>query len=111
MLVHHANVQSVGVVGVFDLDLHAVFFNDARLGLVQPEQHAHQGRFARAVLAQQRVHLAFFQLQSDVVIRLDARELFGDVQHLNDILTHWLLLLFSPQSRGFLTIHYIFFYG
>ena len=62
VLVDHADAQVVGVVGVVDLNDLAVLLDRALLGLVQPEQHAHQRRFTRAVLAQQGVDLAFFQL-------------------------------------------------
>ena len=85
VLVHHADAEVVCVVRVLDRDDLAVFFNDALLRLIQTEQDAHQRGLARAVLAEQRVDLALFQLQGDVVVRDDAGEPLGDVQHLNRV--------------------------
>ena len=85
VLVDHADAQCIGVVGVFDGHLHAVLFDDALLGLVQAEQHAHQRGFAGAVFAQQRVDLSLFQLEGDIVVGLDAGELLGNVKHLDHI--------------------------
>ena len=62
MLMHHADAQVIGVVGVLDGHHLAVLFDDALLRLVQSEEHAHQRGFPRAVFAEQRVDLAFFQL-------------------------------------------------
>ena len=72
VLVHHADAQIVGVVGILDLNLFPVLFDDALLGLIQAEQDAHQRGFAGAVLAQQRVDLPFAKLQGDVVVGYDA---------------------------------------
>ena len=62
VLVDHADAQCVGVVGVLDGNLHAVLFDDALLGLVQAEQHAHQRGLAGTVFAQQGVDLSLFHL-------------------------------------------------
>ena len=83
MLVHHADAQGVGVVGVFDADLLAVLFDRAVFRLVQTEQNAHQRGFTGAVFAQQGVHFAAAQLEGDIVVGLDAGEFLGDVQHLD----------------------------
>ena len=98
VLVHHADPQRVGVIGIFDLHHLAVLFDDALLRLVQAEQHAHQRGLSGAVLAQQRVDLAPLQLERDVIVCNDSRKALGDVQHFNGI---WLfqatalLLLYS----------------
>ena len=84
MLVHHADAKRVGVVRVLDLDLFAIFLDNAFFRLIQTEQYAHQGRFTGAVFAQQRMDLAFAQLQRDIVVGLDTGELLGDVQHLDN---------------------------
>ena len=47
-----------------------------------PAQHAHQRRFARAVLAQENVDLAALQLEVDRVERRDARKPLADATHL-----------------------------
>ena len=83
VLVDHADAQCVCIVGVADGDLLAVFEDLTLLRLIQTEQHAHQGAFACAVLAQQGMDLTFAQLQGNVVVCLDARELLGDVEHLD----------------------------
>ena len=85
VLMHHAYVQGRGVVGVLYPDLLAVLLDDALLRLVEPEQHAHKRALARAVLAQQGVNLAAPELKRYVVVGNDARELLGDVEHLNDV--------------------------
>ena len=85
VLVHHADAQRVCIVGILDGYLHAVLFDNALLGLIQTEQHAHQRGLARAVFAQQGVDLTLLQLKRDVVIGDDTREPFRDVQHFNGI--------------------------
>ena len=84
MLVHHADAKRVGVVRVLDLDLFAIFLDNAFFRLIQTEQYAHQGRFTGTVFAQQRMDLAFAQLQRDIVVGLDTGELLCDVQHLDN---------------------------
>ena len=86
VLVHHADVQRGGVVGIVDLNLFAVLLDDSGLGLIEAEEDAHQRRFSGAVLAEQGMDLALAQLQCDVVVRLDAGELLGDVKHFDYIL-------------------------
>ena len=82
VLMHHADAEVVCVVRVLYLDLDAVLFDDALLGLIQTEKHAHQGRFSRAVFAEQRVYLALFELKRNIVVGDDAGEPLGDVKHL-----------------------------
>ena len=60
---------------------------DQDLALVRPVEaveDVHQRRLARAVLAEQRVHLALAQVEVDVVVRDDAREPLRDAPHLED---------------------------
>ena len=83
MLVHHADAQVVGGVGVLDVDLLPVFLDNAMFRLIQTEQNAHQCGFARTVLPQQSMYFAAAQLQSHVIVCLDAGEFLGDVQHLD----------------------------
>ena len=85
VLVYHADSQRVGVIGVLDLHHLAVLFDDALLRLVQAEQHAHQGGFSGAVLAQQGMDLAPLQLERDVVVGDNSRKALGDIQHFNRI--------------------------
>ena len=83
VLVHHADAQCIGIVGVADGDLLAIFEDLTLFRLVQAKQNAHQRTLARAVLAQQSVYLAFAQLQGDVVVCLDTGEFLGNVEHLD----------------------------
>ena len=80
-LVDHADAQCVCIIGVADDNLLAVFADLTSFRLVQAKQHAHQCTFAGAVLAQQGMYLAFAQLQGDIVVWLDSRELRGNVEH------------------------------
>ena len=86
VLVHHADAEGIGVVGVLDGNDLTVFLDDALLRLVHTEQDGHQGRFACAVFAQQRVDLSVPELQGNVVVGDDPREAFCNIQHLNSIL-------------------------
>ena len=88
MLVHHADVQGSGIVGVVDSYHLAVLFDHAGFRLVQTKQDAHQGGFSRAVLTQQGVDLPPPQLEGHVIIGLDAGKLLGDVQHFYHIVCH-----------------------
>ena len=83
MLVHHADAEIVGIVGVFDLDFLAVLFDGALLGLIKTEQNAHQRGFACAVLAQQGMNFALFELERDIVVGDDTGETLRDVKHFN----------------------------
>ena len=56
----------------------------AGVGLVEPVEDVHQRRLARAVLAEQRVHLAATELEVDVVVGDDAGERLRDPAHLED---------------------------
>ena len=85
VLVNHADVEVVGVVGVADFDNLSVLFNDAALRLIEPEEHAHQRRLAGTVFAEQRVDFPSLELEGDVVIGADAGKFLRDIQHLNDI--------------------------
>ncbi len=88
MLVHHADAQGVGVVGVAHLHGLAVLADLSPVGLVQAKQDAHQRGLAGAVFAQQGVNLSPPQLQRDVIIGADAGKILGDVEHFDDIVLH-----------------------
>ena len=83
VLVDHADVERVGVVGVADLHPLPVDADLPLLRLVQAEEHAHEGGLPGPVLPQQGVDLPPLQLQGDVVVGHDARKYLGDVQHLH----------------------------
>ena len=88
MLMHHADAQGIGVVGVIDFHHLAILFDHAGFRLVQAEQDTHQRGFPRAVLTQQGMDLSPLQLQGHVVVGLDAGKLLGDVQHFNHVVRH-----------------------
>ena len=52
----------------------------ALVGLVEPVEDVHQRRLAGAVLAEERVHLAAADVEVDVVVGDDARELLADAR-------------------------------
>ena len=85
MLVHHADAQCIGIVGVLDRDHLAVLADLALFRLIEAEENRHQRGLAGAVFAQQGMNLTLAQLQGNVVIGDDTWELFGDVQHFNCI--------------------------
>ena len=102
VLVHHADVQGGGIVGVIDPDLLTILLDNSLFRLVQAEQDAHQSGLARAVLAQKGVDLAALQLERHVIIGLDAGEFLGDVQHFDDIICHELtpLQIYGKAPAG-----------
>ena len=78
--------RALASLGSLDGNDLTVFLDDALLRLVHTEQDGHQGRFACAVFAQQRVDLSVPELQGNVVVGDDPREAFCNIQHLNSIL-------------------------
>ena len=95
VLMHHADAQRIGVVRVFNAYNLTIFANLALFRLIHAKEYAHQGRFARAVLAEQRMDFALPELQGDVIVGNNSRELLGNVQHLNNILAQSQSLLFA----------------
>ena len=61
----------------------------ACVGVIQAVEDVHESRLAGAVLTEQRMHLASPNIQIDVVVGDDARELLADAAHLeNELLGH-----------------------
>ena len=81
VLVHHSDTEAVGIVGVFYLDLFAVFFDNALFRLIKAEQNAHQGALACSVFAEQGVYLALFELKGNIIIGDYARKALCYMQH------------------------------
>ena len=100
MLMDHTDMQGGGVVGIVDLDLFAVLFDDAFVRLIEAEEHAHQRGFAGAVFAQQGVNLAPAQLQRNVVVGLDPRKFLGDVEHFDNVFRR----VIQPRPPPFLLV-------
>ena len=80
----HADARIDGVTGVVHLDLPAVYQHIAGGGLEQAVELVHQRRLARAVLAQNRVDLAFVDGEVDPVVGDKIAEFLDDVAHFND---------------------------
>ena len=89
VLVHHADAQGIGVVGVVDLHFLAVLMDLAFLRLVQTEQHAHQGGLTGTVFTQQGMDLTLAKLQGDIVVGDDTGKPLGDVQHFHCVICHF----------------------
>ena len=84
LLVDHGNAVADGILRAAEHDGPAAQQDLARVDPVQAGQHFHQRRFARAVLAHQRMHLAGPECQRNVHQCLDARERFADIARLED---------------------------
>src|SRR5690606_15212991 len=71
--------------------LHLPFIDNVPLVLamgIDARQDLHQRRFAGTVFANQRVNFAAAYRKGDVVERLHARKILGDVAHLEDDFAH-----------------------
>ena len=103
VLVHHADAQGIGVVGIVNLHPDAVLADEALLRLIHPEEDAHQRGFPGAVFAQQSVNFAVPELQGHVIVGHDAGEPLGDVHHLDGVafLIQSDYLLWQPALRCF----------
>ena len=85
------------------------------VGPVEPVEDVHERRLARAVLAEQGVHLAAAHVERDAVVGDDSRELLADVPHLEDeIVGHGCFLqeneeggLEGPPSRNRFVLCYL----
>ena len=82
MLVDHADTAGDGIGRTGDRDRGAVEQDLAGVGRREAVQDVHEGRLAGAVLAEQRVDLAWPDLEVDPVVRDDARIALGDPAHL-----------------------------
>ena len=78
VLVHHADAGRDGVPRAAEGPRLAVHQDLALVRLQQAVELVHQGRLARAVLAEQRVHLAGLDGQVDVVVGHQVAEALGD---------------------------------
>ena len=70
--------------------------NLSSVGPVEPVEDVHQRRLAGAVLAEQRVHFAATDVEGDLVVGDDARELLADVPHLENEVVG---LVFAHRGR------------
>src|SRR5262245_49009304 len=74
MLVNHSDAQRDRVMRISDISLAAIDKYLAAVGVVKAVRYPHDGRFARTVLADDRVDRAFVDRDRDVVIGNNAPE-------------------------------------
>ena len=79
VLVHHADARRQCRARIARWQHFAMHADAALVGHVVTEKNRHQRRFARAVLAQKREHLARAKRERDVVIGRQRPEALGDV--------------------------------
>jgi hypothetical protein len=78
VLVHHAHAPIDRIAGRRDANGLPVQMDLALVGVVEPVEDVHERRLARAVLAEQGVHLALGQLEVDAVVGDHPREALRD---------------------------------
>ena len=83
VLVHHADAQACGYIGVGDAHFPAVNSDGALVGFVGTEKYGHEGGLPRPVFAQDGVHLIFRHAEIHVVVGEDAGEALGDTAHVD----------------------------
>ncbi len=88
LLVHHGDTHFQRFQRVLDIDLLALVNNFAFVHLIDAEHTLHERGFTGAVLAHQRVDLAWTQLKLCVVQSLHAGERFADTAHFQAVLVH-----------------------
>jgi hypothetical protein len=79
MLVDHPNPIRNGIMGGGDRFQLAIDLDFTFIGLIQPEEDIHQGRFASAIFPQKSVNFTFLQIEIDVIVCENARKLFSDI--------------------------------
>jgi len=84
VLVHHPDALLDRGLRRAERDRFAVQRHLALVGCVEPVEDVHQRRLARAVLTEERVHLAMPQVEADIVVCDDTGEAFGDVPQLEE---------------------------
>ena len=81
VLMHHADAELDRLTGGVDADLLTVQKDFSFCRLVETDQDVHKRRFARAVFAEQGMHLALRHGKIDVMIGIEIAEAFADVLH------------------------------
>ena len=81
VLVHHRDAGVERVPRRVELDGPAVELDLAFVGAIEPGQDLRERRLARAVLAEQSVHLALSGLEVDAVVGHDAGKALRDPAH------------------------------
>src|SRR5579859_2607260 len=77
VLVNHTDTQAYGVARAVNMDQFAIDIDFATVGANQPVEDIHQGRFTRAIFANQRVNLSLAHLEMNKIVCHDPRPGFG----------------------------------
>ena len=94
-LMHHGNAPVQRIQRAFDLDFFTLVNDFAFIHVIDAEHTFHQGGFARAILAHQRMDGAGPQLQLRVVQCLNAREGLDNATHFQTIFRQFACPLLS----------------
>mmetsp|Transcript_6590 Transcript_6590/g.27250 ORF Transcript_6590/g.27250 Transcript_6590/m.27250 type:complete len:361 (-) Transcript_6590:4200-5282(-) len=78
VLVHHANAQGDGLLGVGDLDRLTVDLEGSGIGVVVAVEDGHQRALAGAVFADETMHAAGRDVETDVAVGLDGAKALGN---------------------------------
>src|SRR5260370_35653443 len=78
----HTNMQPDSTAWARDMRNLAIDENFTTIGVNQPIQDIHQGGFASAILANQRVNLAFTHFEIDMIVSNNTGPRLGDAAHL-----------------------------
>ena len=87
MLEHHPNADTDGIGGRLELDQRPVDGDRPFIRALHAVEDLHQGRLARTVLADDRVHGATPHREGDVLVGDDTWEALGDPMQLNGKVT------------------------
>ena len=83
MLMHHTDADRDGLFRGADTDFSTVNVDGATIGFVKTVQNRHQGRFTRAVFADDSVHGAACDGEVHVFVGANLTEAFIDVRQGN----------------------------
>ena len=104
-LMHHGNAPVKRVQRAFDLDFFTLVNDFAFIHVIDAEHTFHQGGFARAILAHQRMDGAGPQLQLRVVQCLNAREGLDNATHFQTIFRQFACPLLSKVKGAQVLLH------
>ncbi|MBM2823839.1 MAG: hypothetical protein HW413_2585 [Thermoleophilia bacterium] len=81
VLMNHSDAGVKRVTGRMEVHWLPVEVDLTPVGPVEPCEDVRQGRLARAVFPEQRVHFPNGHLEADIVVRQDSRKTLGDTGH------------------------------
>ena len=86
VLVDHSDSKPRRVIRILYRNFLSADFYRSPVGMIKPEQDAHQRGFSRPVLAQNRMNLAVPHLKRNIIVRDNTRKFLPDIEHLNHII-------------------------